>query len=114
LEHLKTLLEALWGKDHPDIQKQRHRWAKRLLKDGVEKIIRQALLWSGGKARQQGVNKALGKAGYFIGSGVGKPAARRSSERAANNPACFGHNRALKTSWPCVASKAAANGTPFG
>jgi hypothetical protein len=85
LEHLKTLLEALWGKDHPDIQKQRHRWAKRLLKDGVEKIIRQARLWSGGKARQQGVNKALGyferniqrmqygtfrKAGYFIGSGV--------------------------------------------
>ena len=33
LEHLKTLLEALWSKDHPDIQKQRHRWAKLLLKD---------------------------------------------------------------------------------
>jgi hypothetical protein len=85
LEHLKTLLEALWGKDHPDIQKQRHRWAKRLLKDGVEKIIKQARLWSDGRATQEGVNKALGyferhiqrmqygtfrQAGYFIGSGV--------------------------------------------
>ena len=85
LEHLKTLLEALWGKDHPDIHKQRHRWAKLLLKDGVEKIIQQARLWSRGKASQEDVHKALGcferniqrmqygtfrKEGLFIGSGV--------------------------------------------
>jgi hypothetical protein len=85
MEHLKTLLEALWGKEHPDIKKQRHRWAKLLLKDGVEKIIQQARLWSGGKASQEGVHKALGyfkrniqrmqygtfgKAGFFIGPGV--------------------------------------------
>jgi len=85
LEHVKTLLEALWGKDHPDIKKQRHRWAKLLLKDGVEKIIRQARQWSARKACQEAVNKALGyfernlprmqygtfrRQGYFIGSGV--------------------------------------------
>jgi uncharacterized protein UPF0236 len=84
-EHLKTLLESLWGKDHPYIKKQRHRWAKLLLKDGVEQIIRQARLWSRGKASQDRVSKALGyferniqrmqygtfrKAGYFVGSGV--------------------------------------------
>jgi hypothetical protein len=84
-EHLKTLLESLWGKDHPHIKKQRHRWAKLLLKDRVRQIIQQARLWSRDKATQEGVNKALGyfehniprmqhgtfrRAGYFIGSGV--------------------------------------------
>src|SRR5208337_1761223 len=62
LEHLKTLLELLWGKDHPDVKKQRHRWAKLLLKNGVQQIIQQARLWSRGKATRDGVNKALG---YF-------------------------------------------------
>ncbi len=84
-EHLKTLLESLWGKDHPHIKKQRHRWAKLLLKDGVRQIIQQARLWSRDKATREGVNKTLGyfehniprmqygtfrRAGYFIGSGV--------------------------------------------
>lgn len=84
-EHLKTLLESLWGKDHPHIKKQRHRWAKLLLKDGVQQIIQQARLWSRDKATREAVNKALGyfehniprmqygtfrRAGYFIGSGV--------------------------------------------
>src|SRR5208337_3601990 len=61
------------------------RWAKLLLKNGVQQIIQQARLWSRGKATRDGVNKALGyferniqrmqygtfrKAGYFIGSGV--------------------------------------------
>jgi hypothetical protein len=86
-EHLKTLLESLWGKDHPHIKKQRHRWAKLLLKNGVRKIIQQARLWSRDKTTREGVNKALGdferniprmqygtfrKLGCFIGSGVGE------------------------------------------
>ena len=84
-EHLKLLLEALWGKDHPNFKKQRRRWTGMLLKDGVEKIIEQARDWSLQRHCAQSVNKALNyfehnvermkygtcrKAGYFIGSGV--------------------------------------------
>ena len=35
LEHLKELLEALWGKAHPAFKARYGRWIKRLLKDGV-------------------------------------------------------------------------------
>jgi len=34
-DHLKKLLETLWGKDHPDSKKQIRRWAKLLLKEKV-------------------------------------------------------------------------------
>jgi hypothetical protein len=42
LEHLKELMEALWGKGHPGIKKQLRRWTKLLLRDGVQKIIDEA------------------------------------------------------------------------
>ena len=85
MEHLKTLLEALWGTGHPDFKKLRRRWIKLLLKDGVRKIIQQARAQSAGGPRAEAVEKALGyfehnagrmqygtfrKEGYFIGSGV--------------------------------------------
>jgi len=85
LEHLKELLEALWGKGHRDFKMHYSRWKKLLLKDGVQKIINQARQWNISPASDQEVEKALGyfvrnikrmqygtfrKAGYFIGSGV--------------------------------------------
>lgn len=84
-QHLKILLEALWGPNHPELKKLQDRWTKLLLKDGVQRIIRQARAQSARGARTAAVEKALGyfvhnvarmqygtfrKEGYFIGSGV--------------------------------------------
>ena len=84
-DHLKKLIEALWGKDHPDFKKLLRRWIKLLLKDGVEKIIRQARNLSIARNCTVATEKALfyfqhnvermqygtfRNAGYFIGSGV--------------------------------------------
>ena len=42
MEHAGLVLEALLGsKDHPDYKRRLRRWAKRLLKDGVRKLIAQ-------------------------------------------------------------------------
>jgi hypothetical protein len=85
VQHLKTLAEALWGKEHPELKARCHRWTRRLLKDGVQKIVEQARLQSAGQPNEQAVKKALNyfehniarmqygtfrKKGYFIGSGV--------------------------------------------
>lgn len=85
LEHAGTVLVALLGKDHPDLEKRRRRWAQRLLKDGVESLIRQTREECKGRACAEAVEAALGyfernvdrmqygtfrAAGYFIGSGV--------------------------------------------
>jgi len=85
MEHLKTLVDLLLGKEHPDHKKQYTRWTKLLLKDGVNKIIEQARQMSASKAGAQAVEDALKyfirniarmqygtfrKKGYFIGSGV--------------------------------------------
>jgi hypothetical protein len=85
MEHLDQLLEALWGKGHPDFKKQYRRWAKWLLKNNVQRIIDQARQWSAGLACEEAVEKALNyfvhnvdrmqygtfrQLGYFIGSGV--------------------------------------------
>lgn len=85
LEHAGRVLQALWGKDHPEYRKQLRRWAKLLLKDGVEKMIAQARQWAREKKRTQLVEAELGyflnnlarmqygtfrKQGLFIGSGV--------------------------------------------
>lgn len=85
VEHLKTLLEALLGKGHPEIKKRLGRWKRWLLKDRVQHIIEEARARSQGKPREEAVAKALHyfehnisrmqygafrKAGYFIGSGV--------------------------------------------
>ena len=83
--HLKELLEALWGKEHPKFKKFYRRWTKRLLKDGVQDLIDHARTESQGQSTEVAVTKALHyfehnvarmqygtfrKKGYFIGSGV--------------------------------------------
>src|SRR6266446_5023527 len=85
MEHAGLVLEALLGKDHPDYKRQLRRWAKRLLKDKVQALIKEARLQSVGTPRQAAVEQALHyfvcnvsrmqygtfrQAGYFIGSGV--------------------------------------------
>ena len=85
LEHAGKVIEAFIGKRHPDFQKQRHRWAKRLLQDKVASLIQETRQAAQGKAQLQAVAEALGyfernvermqygtfrKNGWFIGSGV--------------------------------------------
>jgi hypothetical protein len=84
-EHLETVLGLLWEKSAPEFQKQRSRWVKLLLKDGVGRIITQARRAAAGGPQAAAMEKALGyfernrarmqygrfrEAGYFIGSGV--------------------------------------------
>jgi hypothetical protein len=85
LEHAGKVLEALIGKNHPEFQKKRHRWAKRLLKDKVASLIKETRQAAAGTPQAQAVAEALGyferniqrmqygtfrKNGWFIGSGV--------------------------------------------
>ena len=85
MEHAGLVLEALLGKDHPDYPRQLRRWAKRLLKDKIQTLIKEARQQCAGTARATAVEQALHyfvsnvsrmqygtfrKAGYFIGSGV--------------------------------------------
>jgi hypothetical protein len=85
LEQAGRVLEALLGKNHPDFQKQRHRWAKRLLKDKVAALIKETRQAAQDTAQTEAVEEALGyfvrngarmqygtfrKNGWFIGSGV--------------------------------------------
>jgi hypothetical protein len=85
LEHAGKVLEALIGKNHPDFQKQRSRWAKRLLKNKVAALIKETRQASAGTPASAAVEEALGyfdrnigrmqygtfrQNGWFIGSGV--------------------------------------------
>ena len=86
LEHAGRVLVALLGsKDHPDYQRRLGSWARRLLKDQVEKLIAETRQECAGKANDQVVEKELGyfvnniarmqygtfrRRGFFIGSGV--------------------------------------------
>lgn len=85
MEHASAVLEALIGKDHPDYKARLRRWAKRLLRDGVSKLIDQTRQESRGRAQEATVASALNyfqnniprmqygsfrRKGYFIGSGV--------------------------------------------
>jgi len=85
VEHGGQVLQTLLGKDHPDYEKRRRRWAKQLLKDKVQNLIRETRQASVGTPRSEAVEEALGyfvrnlermqygtfrAAGYFIGSGV--------------------------------------------
>lgn len=85
MEHAGSVLEALLGKDHPDYKRQLRRWAKRLLKDKVQALIKEARKQSVGTPRQAAVEHALHyfvtnvsrmqygtfrESGCFIGSGV--------------------------------------------
>ncbi len=86
LEHLKTLIETLWGKDDPKQNDRRRRhWKKLLARDGVERIIKQARSQAIERGKVTEVEAALGyflnniarmqygtfrAKKYFIGSGV--------------------------------------------
>jgi hypothetical protein len=85
MEHAGTVLEALIGKDHPDYKARLRRWAKRLLRDGVQKLIDESRRESRGRPQEAAVDSALGyfsnnvkrmqygtfrQQGFFIGSGV--------------------------------------------
>ncbi len=85
MEHAGRVLDALRGKNHPDHKIQQRRWAKRLLKDKVQSLIKETRQACGSQAQAQAVEEELGyferniqrmqygsfrAAGYFIGSGV--------------------------------------------
>ena len=86
MEHAGHVLMARLGsKDHPDYRARLGRWAKRLLKDQVEKLIAETRQECAGTSQAVAVEKALGyfvnnvermqygtfrRQGFFIGSGV--------------------------------------------
>lgn len=85
VEHAGKVLDALIGKSHPEYKKRQRRWAKRLLKDKVETLIKETREQCARQPQEQAVEEALGyfvrnvarmqygtfrQAGYFIGSGV--------------------------------------------
>jgi len=86
LEHAGKVLVALLGsKEHPDYKPRLARWARRLLKDQLEKLIAQTRKECAGKSQAPVVEKELGyfvnnlvrmqygtfrRRGLFIGSGV--------------------------------------------
>lgn len=85
MEHAGTVLDALIGKDHPDYKARLRRWAKRLLRDGVQGLIDQTRREAKGRPNEVAVDSALGyfvnnvermqygsfrRQGFFIGSGV--------------------------------------------
>jgi len=85
MEHAGLVLEALLGKDHSEYKRRLRRWAKRLLKDKVQALIKEARRECAGTPRATAVEQALHyfvtnvsrmqygtfrKAKYFIGSGV--------------------------------------------
>lgn len=112
MEHGGSVLDALIGKDHPKYKERLRKWARRLLKDQVEGLIKEARREAKGTPAQTTVEERLGyflrnvqrmrygtfrKAGYFIGSGVVeagcktviggrcKQSGMRWSERGAEN-----------------------------
>ena len=86
LEHAGKVLVALLGsKEHPDYKRRLGGWARRLLKDQVEKLIAETRKECADKAQAEAVEKELGyfvnnvarmqygtfrHRGFFIGSGV--------------------------------------------
>jgi hypothetical protein len=85
LEHLEAVLALLWEKTAPEYQRQRRRWIKLLLSDGVRKIIKAARAAALARGPVEAMEKALGyfehnvermqygsfrRRGFFIGSGV--------------------------------------------
>jgi hypothetical protein len=85
MEHAGRVLDALLGQHHPDHKTRQRRWAKRLLKDKVESLIKETRQACLGQPQAQAVEEELGyferniqrmqygsfrAARYFIGSGV--------------------------------------------
>ncbi len=85
MEHAGQVLAALIGKDHPNYNTRLRQWAKRLLKNKVQSLIKNTRQECMGQPQAEAVEDALGyfvrnvkrmqygtfrAAGYFIGSGV--------------------------------------------
>lgn len=86
VEHAGMVLVALLGsKNHPEYERRRRRWAKRLLKNGVAKFVASIRKECAGQACAEAVEKELHyfvtntkrmqygtfrRQGFFIGSGV--------------------------------------------
>ena len=85
MEHAGHVLDAWIGKAHPDYKKGLRGWAKRLLKDKVQALIKETRQQCAGTPQEAAVEQALGyfvrnvsrmqygtfrAAGLFIGSGV--------------------------------------------
>lgn len=85
MEHAGHVLEAWIGKDHSDYKRRLRSWAKGLLKDKVQALIKQTRQQCAGTPQEAAVEQALGyfvrnvsrmqygtfrAAGLFIGSGV--------------------------------------------
>lgn len=85
MDHAGDVLDAWIGKAHPDYKKRLRRWAKRLLKDKVQALIKETRQQCAGTPQETAVEQALGyfvrnvrrmqygtfrAAGLFIGSGV--------------------------------------------
>lgn len=85
MEHASQVLDAWLGKTHPEYKKRLRSWAKRLLKDKVQTLIKEARKHCAGAPCQAAVERTLGyfernasrmqygtyrAAGLFIGSGV--------------------------------------------
>lgn len=143
MEHAGEVLDALVGKDHPEYQARQRRWAKCLLKDQVQTLIRQARAEAQGTSRQALVEERLGyfvrnaarmrygtfrKQGYFIGSGVVEAGCRsvigarckqsgmRWSLAGAENILalrCIHHSRNLPSFWKDRLAAHAARNDPL-
>jgi len=85
MEHAGHVLAAWIGKAHPDYKKRLRGWAKRLLKDQVQALIKETRQKCAGTPCEAAVEQAVGyfvrnvsrmqygtfrAAGWFIGSGV--------------------------------------------
>jgi hypothetical protein len=60
MEHAGRVLEALLGKNHPDGKGRQHRWAKRLLKDKAQALIKETRQACAGPPQGQAVLDELG------------------------------------------------------
>ena len=142
MEHAGQVLEAWLGKTHPEYEKQRRRWAKRLLQDKVASLIQETRQRSAGTPQAAAVEQALGyfvrnvsrmpygtfrAAGYFIGSGVVEAGCKTIiggrckqsgmfwSEAGAENILalrCIHSSRRLEDFWQYRLSQHAARNTP--
>jgi hypothetical protein len=85
MEHAGRVLDALLGRNHPDRKAQQRRWAKRLLKDKAQALVKETRQACASHPQGQAVLDELGyferniqrmqygafrDRGYFIGSGV--------------------------------------------
>jgi len=107
MEHAGQVLAAPIGKHHPDYKKRQRTWAKRLLKDKVEALIKETRREASGRPQAQAVEEALACKFHkrFVAqtsksavSRVSKPAdAPRNSTRRR-----FGNRRYSKVGKPAL------------